>query len=479
MWNFSHDKLIELIADYRADFSKNISRELYKWRAVASFHECWNIDAEEFVSMLSRAMVHAERLLESRYRYPCKMLYNFAEAYPEDVRSLFRMLYDESYSLKSRIDLFIVGMDALMARWDDSGKLKHHQSYNAVSTYLWLRFPDKYFIYKHKVAHSLFDALGVKCTLRGVEAVVVTNELYGAVAEVLRRDDAYRSMHDAMLGEGCYNDAFMVTAAIDFAEYITRYRVRYQPLGRGDALYATWDDAIVRVLGDSAEAMRCADITERILAERFYATARRTPRSIVTCFLRENALGLYSTPRRGYYTLSEFGWARYRTLCGNCLYNAPQESVALVADVEVCYATPRLNVEERYNEVFRMHDYDNHAVEAFVKDYFLAYYPTFRAAQSRGVVLDVESRVVVVLPMLWSESANHSHNMTQLYERVGWDNSSVALLLYLSRSANIDDIPIFDAMVGDKRLVVGGVSYDGTFFDFAAAMDLLIERILS
>jgi hypothetical protein len=145
MWNFSHDKLIELIADYRADFSKNISRELYKWRAVASFHECWNIDAEEFVSMLSRAMAQAERLLESRYRYPCKMLYNFAEAYPEDVRSLFRMLYDESYSLKSRIDLFIVGMDALMARWDDSGKLKHHQSYNAVSTYLWLRFPDKYF----------------------------------------------------------------------------------------------------------------------------------------------------------------------------------------------------------------------------------------------------------------------------------------------------------------------------------------------
>ena len=55
MLDFSRLRLLELIENYRENFSKNISRELYKWRSVAHFQAHWDIEAEEFAPMLSLA----------------------------------------------------------------------------------------------------------------------------------------------------------------------------------------------------------------------------------------------------------------------------------------------------------------------------------------------------------------------------------------------------------------------------------------
>lgn len=472
MLDLDRTMLHSLVEEYRANFSKNISREIYKWRIVECFQRHWDIEAGDFASMLSKAFSQADRLVESRYRYPCRMLKRFAELYPEDVRSLFRVLYDESRPMALRIRAYLLGMDMLLERVESGSAAAHFQTYHVVSVALWLRYPDNHFIYKHKVAQSLFDALGVKQMPRGVGAIVATYELYGVVAEVLRSDAAYRSMLDAALDEGCYPDRAMVTAAIDFAEYVARYRVRYQPAGQGAGLYPTWDDAIVRVLGDSKEAMRSAEVAERIVRDGLYSTARRSPQRIVACYIKENALGLYRLVRRGCYTLSEFGRARYRVLVGSVDYPIFETRLAVAAEVESNYAAYTLNIEEEYNLVFDDTSTDNKAFERFVNRYFSSQYPTLYVGCEHGVLLCSKGVEVVVLPYTYVESASHYQVMAELYERVNRGGCSVGLLLYVG-----GDAPVFNAVIDGKRLMVASVGANASFYEFCQAVDRAIERI--
>ena len=475
MLDLDREVLTALIDDYRANFSKNISRELYKWRAVACFQRHWDIEAEDFAAMLSRAFAQADRLIESRYRYPCRVLMRFAEFYPEDVRSLFRVLYDESRPLALRIQSYIMGMDMLVERVERNGVAKHFQTYHTVSVALWLRYPDNCFIYKYNVTQSLFDTLGVKCRLHGVDAIISTNELYGAVAELLRGDEAYRSMLEATLDDACYEDRQMVTAAIDFAEYVARYRARYSPSGRAGGLYASWDDAIVHVLGGSTEAMSSGEIAERIIRDGLYNTRRHSPKAIVSNYLRENVLGLYQFERRGYYVLSEFGRARYLSLVQGVAYYPMDENDAVVSDAAIDYTTDSISVEGKY-AVIVGGGVDNESVEAFLCDYFSSHYPDMGLRRSCGVLLHSESAKAIVLPRIFNDAVNHSATMAELYECMSSSDAGVGLVLYLCAEANCGVSP-FDAVVDGRRLVVASLDCSVSFYEFEKAMDRVVEGI--
>ena len=94
-------------------------------------------------------------------------------------------LFNESLDLKERIDAFIAGVEYIHKQWDENGTLNHYQTFNAVSTYLWLRYPDKYYIYKPSVAKLMFEKLGVdmKLTPLRANAVIKTYELYDYISK--------------------------------------------------------------------------------------------------------------------------------------------------------------------------------------------------------------------------------------------------------------------------------------------------------
>lgn len=48
----NQEKLRFLIEAYKADFSKNIENEIYKWKAIAHFQKHWNINAANFRQVL-------------------------------------------------------------------------------------------------------------------------------------------------------------------------------------------------------------------------------------------------------------------------------------------------------------------------------------------------------------------------------------------------------------------------------------------
>ena len=74
------------------------------------------------------------------------MLEEFCELDETKVREMFRELFDENQNVVFRINQFRKNADELLRLWG-KGK-QHYQTLNAITTYLWLRYPDKYYIYK-------------------------------------------------------------------------------------------------------------------------------------------------------------------------------------------------------------------------------------------------------------------------------------------------------------------------------------------
>ena len=98
-----------IIEQYKSNFSEIDRQERYKWKAAGWYRKHWNIDAADFPAMLSAAFEKADNLLTANMYWPHKMMMEFAQASPETVRHLFRILYDEHLPLAERYEAFREG----------------------------------------------------------------------------------------------------------------------------------------------------------------------------------------------------------------------------------------------------------------------------------------------------------------------------------------------------------------------------------
>ena len=224
MLAIDESKLYSLIEIFKGGFKENFLEDKYKWVAVKHFQDNWNIDAEDFPTMLSYALSKTGNLLAATNFFPRRMIKQYATRFTKEVKGLFEELFNESSDLKERIDAFIAGIEYIHKQWDGNGTLNHYQTFNAVSTYLWLRYPDKYYIYKPSVAKLMFEKLGVdiKLTPLRANAVIRTYELYDYISKTLYKDNEFKKMLVESLADTCYSDEFMVTAAIDLGYYFKK-----------------------------------------------------------------------------------------------------------------------------------------------------------------------------------------------------------------------------------------------------------------
>lgn len=142
------EKLKDVLVNYKRDFvEKQWPAELYKWEAVKHFKENWNIDDTDFAGMLKTSIAKTYNLLGSVNNFPAKMIHSFAQKAPEEVRAMFIDLFDENKDVYERNNSFKLKSEILLDKHGDGAK-QHYQNENSISTYLWLRFPEKYYIYK-------------------------------------------------------------------------------------------------------------------------------------------------------------------------------------------------------------------------------------------------------------------------------------------------------------------------------------------
>lgn len=227
MVTIDQNKLAAALAAYKNYFPTNIDEEIYKWKAVKHFQDNWDIEAEDFGKMFFEATALTSNLLTSLNRYPRGMVGEFAKIDTEKVRGMFRELYDESKSLESRITFFMNASNELLQIFGPD-KL-HYQDYNAITTYLWLRYPEKYFIYKYSIIRSVSENLSSSFNVKkGGDLTSITRsfELYNIIAAEMMTEPSYRSMLNSVLTADCDKDAKLHTCTIDVGYFIAKY---YKP----------------------------------------------------------------------------------------------------------------------------------------------------------------------------------------------------------------------------------------------------------
>ncbi len=325
--SFNEEKLRKLISSYKSDFHKYINQELYKWRAVKHFQKYWNIDAEDFKAMLESALgFKDDNLLAGSMYFPKKMLYRFCEIDNLEVKQMFINLFDETIDLAERINTFISSSDELLNRFDPTKQ--HYQDLRAISTYLWLMYPDKYYIYKYDCITSLANKIDVvykkQNKIKG-QNVVNVYTIYDLVAEALKCDEELQNMLKEALTDDCYNDPESRTLAIDFGYYLKEYykeqhvwvyaagenAEKWEECVRDGIMCVGWDE-----IGDCSQYLSKKDVANRLIEIYGGDSSRMNDSKSIWDFANELKEGDIVFTKRGQSTLIGRG-----TVTGEYVYD--------------------------------------------------------------------------------------------------------------------------------------------------------------
>jgi len=228
-FNIDVQALQAFISQYKANFAQHrlgAGNEIYKWKAVKCFKDNWDIEATDFPAMLAASLGKCENLLSSNQFYPKQMLLYFAEKEPEKTRGLFRELFNENTDLVKRVKAFEEGAALILKANPASNKISTYQNPNSISTYLWLRYPDKYYIYKYSLIKDCAEKLGwPELPTDKYDRLVYSFNLYDSICEELAKDASLAAMSSQSLGEDCYPDEALKTLTIDLVYFVSRHEV--------------------------------------------------------------------------------------------------------------------------------------------------------------------------------------------------------------------------------------------------------------
>ena len=222
---FDKFRLKEVLVQYKKDFlPKHWEDEKYKWEAVKCFQDNWDVKAEDFADMLSRSLSKTYNLLASMNNFPARMITGFAKTAPEEVRAMYIDLFDENKEVYERINAFKMQSSILLEKYGN-GAGQHYQYENAITTYLWLRYPDKYYIYKFGEVKAASDSLESDYRFKkGAYTDNIRNfyKFYDEICEELKQDTELVNLFRSQLTTDCYPDPELKTLTFDVGFYISR-----------------------------------------------------------------------------------------------------------------------------------------------------------------------------------------------------------------------------------------------------------------
>ena len=218
------------LKDVLTEYKKNLApwyweEEKYKCEAVKWFQDNWDIEADDFPVMLNRSLGKTVNLLASANNFPKVMIVEFAKAAAEEVRNMFIMLFDESADVCERMNAFKVQSKDLLEKYGN-GAANHYQYENAISIYLWLRYPDKYYIYKFAEVKAVASKL--ESGYRFKKGAYDDNIrsflcLYDEINLALKKDKELVGLFQSQLTDTCYPDPQLKTLTLDVGFYIYKH----------------------------------------------------------------------------------------------------------------------------------------------------------------------------------------------------------------------------------------------------------------
>ncbi len=220
------EKLKRFLELYKSRFLKIWKDEKYKWEAVKQFQDHWDLDAENFGEMFEKATAKTSNLLASGYTYPRAMIINFAKADDEGTRAMFRNLSDVSKDIAIRVETFQTDAETMRRKYDDGTWKNHFQSTGAISAYLWLMFPNKYYAYRWEIYKNVAKELAANYSIKrdgSVQTLTDGFRMYDEICNTISRDEDLLQLVQQVLTDECYPDPTFKTLTIDFGHYVGRY----------------------------------------------------------------------------------------------------------------------------------------------------------------------------------------------------------------------------------------------------------------
>lgn len=218
------DKIRKVLDKYKESFESRWEGEKYKWEAAKWFQEHWDVNAKDFGTMLSIATDKTLNLLASMNNFPRKMIVEYAKQEQEAVRSMFMNLYDETKNVVDRIIKFQKDAQELCDILTPG--MQHYQRPMAITVYLWLRYPDKYDVFKYSVCKATCQYLENDFVpKKGNTAQNITGnmKLIDELLEAVNKDSELLGLFQSKLDEDCYKDKSHRTLAFDVSFYIANY----------------------------------------------------------------------------------------------------------------------------------------------------------------------------------------------------------------------------------------------------------------
>lgn len=215
-------KLEDALKKYKLIFKGRWEDEKFKWIAIKNFQEKWDINADNFGQMFYDATDNTYGLLASMNNFPRKMIYEYALQDQEAVRAMFINLYDESKDIVERIMQFQADADQLCSKF--SPGMQHYQRPMAITVYLWLRYPDKYTVFKYTVCKEVCAYLESDFSPKKgntSQNINGNNNLIADIVESIDADKELLELFEDALDSNTYVDPSHKTLAFDLSFYIS------------------------------------------------------------------------------------------------------------------------------------------------------------------------------------------------------------------------------------------------------------------
>ena len=217
------EKLRSFIGEYKREFSKINKDEIYKWQSVKTFQENWDVLASDFHGMLEKSLSKTVNLLNSKNYFPILAILAYSKQKPEAIRKLFMNLFDEEVNLGDRISHFQENI--LKINKELEPDLKNYQDHHAITVYLSLRYPDRYYIYKFQLFAEFVGLIDYNYVVKrgNLENINHYNFLCGLVTNEIKKDQELLDMHRERITESEYfdNDYHILTQ--DFIHASVKY----------------------------------------------------------------------------------------------------------------------------------------------------------------------------------------------------------------------------------------------------------------
>lgn len=204
------------IDEYKLNFESLNQKEIYKWKAVKCYQDNWNLDSDNFHEMLLSSLKMTKNLLDSGQYYPLQMLVQYSEHRPNEVRQLFRNLYNEEEDLYERIDGFKSGIKVVHRELFENKN--DYQDTRAIIVYLTLRYPERYFFYKFEMFKQFSQKL--ELTYKPVTGKPKNIGHFNHICDLLRHklslDQELLKLHKNRITADCYYDENLNILTQDF-----------------------------------------------------------------------------------------------------------------------------------------------------------------------------------------------------------------------------------------------------------------------